>query len=59
VIMRHGRPDGVLIGFASEDDWVDHRIEHAAQAVMLLDLACRSGEAEGCSHLARPNGNVP
>jgi len=28
VITRHGRPAGVLIGFASEDDWVDYRIEH-------------------------------
>ena len=59
VITRHGRPAGVLIGFASEDDWVDYRIEHAAQAVMLLDRACRGGDAEGCSRLARLNGNVP
>lgn len=28
VITRHGRPAGVLIGFASEDDWVDYRLEH-------------------------------
>ena len=28
VITRHGRPAGVLIGFASEDDWFDYRIEH-------------------------------
>jgi prevent-host-death family protein len=28
VITRHGRPAGVLIGFASEDDWFDYRLEH-------------------------------
>ncbi len=28
VITRHGRPAGVLIGFESEDDWFDYRLEH-------------------------------
>src|SRR6185295_1433425 len=28
VITRHGRPAGVLIGFQSEDDWFDYRVEH-------------------------------
>ena len=28
VITRHGRPAGLLIGFASEDDWFDYRLEH-------------------------------
>jgi prevent-host-death family protein len=28
VITRHGKPAGVLIGFESEDDWFDYRIEH-------------------------------
>ena len=28
VITRHGRPAGILIGFASEDDWFDYRLEH-------------------------------
>jgi prevent-host-death family protein len=28
VITRHGRPAGVLIGFDSEDDWFDYRLEH-------------------------------
>jgi prevent-host-death family protein len=23
VITRHGRPAGILIGFASEEDWID------------------------------------
>lgn len=28
VITRHGKPAGVLVGFASEDDWFDYRLEH-------------------------------
>jgi prevent-host-death family protein len=28
VITRHGRPAGVLIGFESEEDWLDYRLEH-------------------------------
>jgi len=28
VITRHGKPAGVLIGFTSEDDWFDYRLEH-------------------------------
>jgi hypothetical protein len=28
VITRHGEPAGVLIGFESEDDWYEYRLEH-------------------------------
>lgn len=28
VITRHGKPAGVLIGFESEDDWFEYRLEH-------------------------------
>ena len=28
VITRHGKPAGVLIGFASEEDWFDYRLEN-------------------------------
>ena len=28
LITRHGRPAGVLIGFESDDDWFDYRLEH-------------------------------
>jgi prevent-host-death family protein len=28
VITRHGKPAGVLIGFKSEDDWFDFRLEN-------------------------------
>lgn len=26
VITRHGQPAGVLIGFASPDEWIDYRL---------------------------------
>jgi len=28
VITRHGKPAAVLIGFKSEDDWFDYRLEN-------------------------------
>ena len=28
VITRHGKPAGVLVGFASEDEWFDYRLEN-------------------------------
>ena len=28
VITKHGKPAGVLTGFASEDDWFDFRLEN-------------------------------
>ena len=28
VITRHGKPAGVLIGFRSEEDWLDYRLEN-------------------------------
>ena len=28
IITRHGKPAGVLIGFKTEDDWFDYRLEN-------------------------------
>jgi prevent-host-death family protein len=28
VITRHGKPAGVLIGFRSEEEWLDYRLEN-------------------------------
>lgn len=28
LITRHGRPAGVITGFASEDDWFDYQLEN-------------------------------
>jgi len=31
IITRHGKPAGVLVGFATEDDWFDYRLENDAR----------------------------
>jgi len=28
VITRHGKPTAVLVGFASEDDWFEYKLEN-------------------------------
>ena len=28
IITRHGKPAGLLVGFGSEDEWFDYRLEH-------------------------------
>jgi prevent-host-death family protein len=39
VITRHGRPAGVLIGFASEEDWFEHRLEHHPEFLRRIQAA--------------------
>jgi prevent-host-death family protein len=46
VITRHGRPAGVLVGFASEDDWFEYRLEHHPEFLRRIAearLAIREG----------------
>jgi len=46
LITHHGRPAGVLIGFETEDDWFDYRLEHHPeflQRVAEARAAFRSG----------------
>ena len=47
VITRHGKPAGVLIGFASEDDWFDYRLENDPQFLRRVHRA-RSSLRAGC-----------
>jgi prevent-host-death family protein len=42
VITRHGRPAGVLIGFESEDDWFEYRLEHHPEFLRRIRLARES-----------------
>ena len=39
VITRHGKPAGVLIGFASEDDWFDYRLERDPRFLERIERA--------------------
>ena len=42
VITRHGRPAGVLIGFKSEDDWFDYRLENDPRFLRRIEGARES-----------------
>ena len=46
VITRHGKPAGLLIGFKSEDDWFDYRLEHDPRFLRRIDAA-RSSLRDG------------
>jgi prevent-host-death family protein len=46
VITRHGKPAGVLIGFETEDDWFDYRLEHHPEFLRRVTEA-RSAIREG------------
>jgi prevent-host-death family protein len=37
VITRNGKPAGVLIGFESEDDWLDYRRESDPRFLCRID----------------------
>ncbi len=39
VITRHGKPAGVLIGFASEEDWFDYRLENDPRFLARVEKA--------------------
>jgi prevent-host-death family protein len=42
IITRHGKPAGILIGFASEEDWFDYRLEHDPRFLARMAEARRS-----------------
>jgi prevent-host-death family protein len=42
VITRHGKPAGLLIGFASEDDWFDYRLENDPRFLRRISQARES-----------------
>jgi len=42
VITRHGKPAGVLIGFQSEDDWFDYRLENDPRFLRRIQSARKS-----------------
>ena len=74
VITRHGKPAGVLVGFASEDDWLDYRLEHdtrfleritaarasirAGRGVRLEDLATAIKGTETPNHAMQVTGSA-
>ena len=45
VITRHGKPAGLLIGFESEEDWFDYRLENDPRFLRRIEQARRSLQA--------------
>ena len=39
IITRHGKPAGVLIGFESEDEWFEYRLEHDPRFLKRIETA--------------------
>jgi len=46
IVTRHGKPAGLLVGFATEDDWIDYRLEHDPRFVRRIAEA-RASLREG------------
>ena len=42
VITRHGKPAGLLIGFETEEDWFDYRLEHDPRFLRRIETARES-----------------
>jgi prevent-host-death family protein len=45
VITRHGKPAGLLIGFESEEDWFEYRLENDPRFLRRIEQARRSVRA--------------
>lgn len=46
IITRHGKPAAVLIGFESEEDWFDYRLENDPRFLNRIQQARTSIKAE-------------
>ena len=42
VITRHGKPAGILIGFESEEDWFEYRLENDPRFLRRIEQARNS-----------------
>ena len=42
VITRHGKPAGILIGFETEDDWFDYKLENDSRFLERIERARQS-----------------
>ena len=45
LITRHGKPAGVLIGFESEDEWFDYRLENDPRFLKRIESARKNVRA--------------
>ncbi len=59
VITRHGKPAGVLVGFASEDDWFDYKLENDPRFLRRIEQARRSLRSGKGIKLEEIDGGTP
>jgi prevent-host-death family protein len=45
IITRHGKPAGILIGFESEEDWFEYRLENDPRFLRRIEQARDSLQA--------------
>jgi len=45
VITRHGKPAGILIGFESEEDWFEYRLENDPRFLRRIEQARKNLQA--------------
>ena len=45
IITRHGKPAGVLIGFKSEEDWFEYRLQNDPRFLKRVEAARRDLKA--------------
>jgi prevent-host-death family protein len=46
IITRHGKPAGILIGFESEDEWFEYRLENDPRFLKRIETARASLHAK-------------
>jgi prevent-host-death family protein len=56
VITRHGKPAGVLIGFETEDDWFEYRLERDPRFLRRIEAARRTLREKGGTRLEEVEG---
>ncbi len=57
VITRHGKPAGILVGFASEDEWFDYKLENDPRFLERIERArqsLRNGKGVKLEDVAQP-----
>lgn len=62
VITRHGKPAGLLVGFASKDDWFDFRLEndrHFQRRVARARASLRAGKGVKLEDVPSPSKVPP
>ncbi len=61
VITRHGKPAGLLVGFASDGDWFDYRLENGPRFLRRIARARESlGAGRGSGlRICRPSQGRP